>query len=812
MRQRLAYASLLAVTSLIPFAASAQGSGKALEEIRVTAQKREQGLQEVPMAVSTLTEAQMQKAGVFRANDLAQIVPNLNVTSPHAAGAPNFSMRGISVGNEFNYNQASPIGVYVDEVYLAARFTHGANLYDLERVEVMRGPQGTLYGRNTTGGAVNFITRKPSLDGEPHGYLTLGAGDWNRAMVEGAFDVSFSDTFGVRAAAKYVRSDDFMENVNPNGKDGQGTDSLAARIAARFSNDRWDVIARAYFSNEKPGGTGVIALGSGPDNRNIITGACRCDANNGLPLTDLQFDSSNTGDIDIDASGFNLTVNVGLTDSLDLVSISAWDESQIAQPTFDWSGSPVSVGNGNWKADNEQLQQDLRLSWTFDRGNLIAGAYYGWDETQVRNDYYFYNEVLPIDALVALQVMPTNVYQTYDQERKSLALYGHGSWFVSDNLTLTAGLRWTDDEFSYQNGFAWLEVSIPDVLLQFYNGFAPINTVDHPALGPVLGAAAGLTLPQQTIPGPFPLGVPPDFSSPLPDQIGNSDEVTGTLILDYKFSDDVMLYGSYSRGYRAGAFNGNGYLAPQQISFVEPEIVDAWEVGLKSRFLNDRVQLNTAAFFYDYKNNQFQNIVGIVSFLENAGKSEISGLEAELAAVLTDQFILNLNIGYQDAVYKELSLLSPAAADGTLNGDTNMNGIIDVLLGEVGASLPINLNGNKMMNAPEWNVAIGADWTVYESDKGTLSLLPSANYISDQYLSPFNALAGNQRLFQDAYWLLNGQLVWDADRYTARLWGRNLTDETYMVYGIDIRSGFDVDYFTRGAPRAWGVDVTFRFD
>lgn len=807
---KLCLAASLTVLVSTPSLAQ-QTSSLELDNIVVTAQKREQSLQEVPMAVSTISEQQMLDMGVLRPSDLSIIVPNLNVTNPHAAGAPNFSMRGISVGNEFNYNQASPIGVYVDEVYLSARSTHGANLFDVERVEVLRGPQGTLYGRNTTGGAINFVTRAPSLEGGMSGYLIAGYGNRDRVMSEFALDATASEHLGIRIAGKYLRSDDFMENVNPNGKDGQGTDGFAGRLSIRYANDKADIILRGYVSNEEAGGTGVIALGALADDRNALTGACRCDANGGLPLTDRQFDSSTTGDVDIESRGASLTANFQMSDSFELTSITSWDSGHMAQPEFDWSGSPVDIGHGDWIARHEQVQQDMRVTYTFERGSFIVGGYYGWDETSVDNTYFFYNEITPIDALVALGVMPTTVFQNYDQVRKSLAFYAHGSFDITDKLTVTAGARWTDDKFSYKNGFAWMEVGIPAQVLEFYNGFNLVNTADHAILGPTLGPVAGLTLPQQNIPGPMPLGVAPDFANPLEDQDGSTSRVTGTIILDYKFNEEMMAYGSFSRGYRAGAFNGNGYLHPSQVSFVDPEVVDAWEVGFKSRFWNNRAQLNVSAFYYDYTNNQFQNIIGIVSFLENAGKSEIKGLEVEFAAVVTENLRININLGFQDATYKTLSLESGSAADGSLNGDTNGNGLIDLFLGEVGAPLPIVLDGNRMMNAPKWNLSFGADWTIFENDKGVLRLLPTAAYSSHQFFSPFNALAGNQKLEQKAYWVVNLQLVWEAESYQLRAWGRNIFDQTYLIYGIDIRSGFDVDYFVRAEPASYGFDIRFDF-
>ena len=317
-----------------------------LEEIIVTAQKREQSQQDVPMAISTVSENRMAKTGVFRPADLVNIVPNLNVATPHASGAPNFSMRGISVSNEYGYNQASPIGVYVNEIYLAPRFTHGANLFDMERVEVLRGPQGTLYGRNTTGGAINFITRDPSLEGGNNGYITAGYGNRNRVNVEGAADGTINDNWGIRLAGKFTREDDYMENVNPNGSDGQGGRSLAGRLSIRYKDDSKDLVLRGYVADEEAGGTGVIALAAG--DANALTGV-----DNRAGLTDRQFNSNRTEDVKINAKGLILQAKINVSDDVEITSITAWDKGYIDQPVFDWSASPVAFGWGEL-ADREQ--------------------------------------------------------------------------------------------------------------------------------------------------------------------------------------------------------------------------------------------------------------------------------------------------------------------------------------------------------------------------------------------------------------------------------------------------------------------------
>ncbi|MEZ5689638.1 MAG: TonB-dependent receptor plug domain-containing protein [Caenibius sp.] len=203
----LALASGIAMPAFAQDGAAGQGGGPAqggLAEIIVTATKRSENLQNVPVAVSAISSDMLQSKGVFETSDLNASMPNLQVSSPYGQQQPNFSLRGVGVGTEYNANAASPVGVYVDEVYQAFRASHGQQLYDLEQVEVVRGPQGTLYGRNTTGGAINFITRKPKLDGT-NGYLTLGYGNYDRYNAEGAVEFTpVTDKVGIRIAGTDV--------------------------------------------------------------------------------------------------------------------------------------------------------------------------------------------------------------------------------------------------------------------------------------------------------------------------------------------------------------------------------------------------------------------------------------------------------------------------------------------------------------------------------------------------------------------------------------------------------------------------------
>ena len=255
-----------------------------LEEVVVTATKRAENLQEVPVAVQAITPAELAKQGVFETSDLNHAVPNLQVSSPYGKQQPNFSVRGIGVGTEFNANAASPVGVYVDEVYQAFRASHGQQLYDLEQIEVVRGPQGTLYGRNTTGGAINFITRQPKLQGT-NGELTVGLGNFARKTVTGAVEFTpIAGILGIRLAGTYEDSDPYVHNVlsaglnkaaaggasglNRNtGISPGGSQNHGFRGIVRFTpTDRIDLTLKAYTAKSDGGEEGPIPFGQSKSN------------------------------------------------------------------------------------------------------------------------------------------------------------------------------------------------------------------------------------------------------------------------------------------------------------------------------------------------------------------------------------------------------------------------------------------------------------------------------------------------------------------------------------------------------------------
>lgn len=357
---------------------TAQASeGTGLAEIVVTATKRAENLQNVPVAVSAIPASTLQAKGVFETSDLNNSMPNLQVSSPYGQQQPNFSLRGVGVGTEYNANAASPVGVYVDEVYQAFRASHGQQLYDLQQIEVVRGPQGTLYGRNTTGGAINFITHAPGLSGT-EGYVTAGYGNFNRFNAEGAIEVTpVEDKLGIRIAGNYVNSDPYIHNrlaagvntaaafglsgLNRNsGISPGGTESYGGRLTIRARpTETIDLklkvyAARAEGGTEVPLPTGQSKTSDVIDytSNNFLLGglfgqlapagllpSSYSQSGRGLGLNEIEADTA--GIAKTQARGAVLDARFELSDSLKLVSITGWDDGLYQQ--IAWAGTMAAI-------------------------------------------------------------------------------------------------------------------------------------------------------------------------------------------------------------------------------------------------------------------------------------------------------------------------------------------------------------------------------------------------------------------------------------------------------------------------------------
>ncbi len=855
----------LAGTSSLAIAQSAPAgnAGTGLEDIVVTATKRSENLQNVPVAVSAVSSAALQSQGVFETSDLNHSMPNLQVSSPYGQQQPNFSLRGVGVGTEFNANAASPVGVYVDEVYQSFRSSHGQQLYDLEQIEVVRGPQGTLYGRNTTGGAINFITRKPELKGN-NGNLTVGYGRFNRFNAEGAVEFTpVEDKMGIRLAGTYISSDPYIKNLLPAGLNKSAptlptaaaygnqstgiqpgiTKNWGIRGTVRFKpTETVDLTLKGYAGKATGGQEVPLATGQSTTSDTInylspnfllggLFGALSqagllptSYSASGRGLNDRQVESDTVGNAISRAEGVVLNASIELSDSLKLVSITGYDSGLYSQlPNTDCDATPVRLCSIGYRSAFHAFNQDVRLDFSSEGFKLIVGGYFGKDSVTADNRPDFFNVLSDVRSALGLSTsyfnpggnfngtllsatsLPTGIRATqhFKQDRTSYAVYGEGSYQLTDTVTATAGLRYTRDKNAFSEGMA-----------TFYDdaGTARLITVSNFQQG---GVAAPYFL--QAVRNEAGTVLVPSFSSlgiPLPgglERSGKSGRVSGRFILDWKPTEESKIYASYSRGYRAGTFNGLAYGSANQVYFVPPETVNAYEIGFKSRFAENRVQLNGAFFYYDYKGQQGQVVDSSATANLVALDGSLKGFEAELLFKATDALTLNASLGILDSKYKHgvcpaanILAFPPQVGNCVASGTGN-----------------VDVGGNPFPYAAKSSINLGFDWDAYRSDDNKLTLHGDGSYTGQFYYDSFKDYTGTPGLKRLAtgqfaqgegkYWVLNARATFSHGNYALSAWVKNLTDKTYYPFGIAIENLFGNGYRVRAQPRMFGAEASVKF-
>jgi iron complex outermembrane recepter protein len=647
----LSIVPLAASTSVLAQQASPDSNGGGqtdVQEIVVTAQRRAQSILDVPLAITAIDESTLTKNGITNSAQLATAVPNLQISSPYGNTQPNFSLRGISVANEYNSNQASPIGVYIDDVYIAPRTSQGMGLFDLDRVEVLRGPQGTLFGRNTTGGAIDFITRGPSLNGD-NGYAEVGYGNFNTFTSQGAVeDTLIQGQLGVRVAGNWVHGGGQIENVYPGGPNPDSQDSRQGRISLRYKpgDGDLDIKIRAYAGRDNPTQAAVQGL---------------LPARAGLSF--FQVDENRIGENQTSASGVAANVSYAFNSALSATSITSFDIGrQDLQQAAD--GSPLDILDIDWQSHYRQYSEEARFNYEGAPLNLVGGVYYGWDQTTTDNTFDIGSALAP--------GVNGGFFQHYRQQRHSSAVFLQGDYKITNQWVFTLGARYTEDRARYDDGSADL--------------FA----------GNVGGPQTPLasTVPCAGLPGTC-------AYDPAARYVvnGRNDAPTGRAALSYTFDDGLLTYASYNRGYRSGAFNGGGYTSSSGITYIKPETVNAYEIGGKGRFLDHSLTASGAIFYYDYNNQQLQDTrPGPVAFLVNAPKSQVYGAEAETTYRIIPALTLRGSFGYLHATYKELTL------QGT-NLQGNQLPFAPTWTGQLGFDWNIvNIAGGELSLSPTANV------------------------------------------------------------------------------------------------------------
>ncbi|WP_116368527.1 TonB-dependent receptor [Parahaliea mediterranea] len=759
---RLAAAVVLA--SLSGAALGQSASSGALEEVVVTAQKREQSLQDTPISITAFGSNELEQRGIKDLTDIGTFAPNVQIaTLPSNTLKATISIRG-SVTSNPSITWEPTVGMYLDGVFVGKFSGNVFRVAELERIEVLRGPQGTLYGKNTTGGAVNMITRRPT--GEFGGKVRAGLGNFGYWETYGTLDLPALSLGGAgEVMAKVTLSkeerDGLYENENtglgpishpftgqpvaPNpvsNRDFNEVDSEVGRLdlvwditeqlSARYTMDK----AKVSNTPSKPQFTDLDTsnLGFGfpfpadldqyllPEDKNEDT------TSSDAPLYE-GFDSTSQS-LFVDYS----LGTVGALGDIGLKYIGNTRDLDFEQG-LDNDGTPFSLYHTQIDTDYRQDSHELQLTGSAPGLEYVLGLFYFEEEADV------VNPLKPLNDFFG----PSTLVNTYGFDGEQVAAYGQVEWTpgaaaLQDRLTLTFGLRWTEEK------------------KDAYIGHPPPNQLVFESYG--------------------------------------SDEwtnTTPTFIVAYDLYEDINIYAKYSEGFKAGGFNGESGDPVAFSTGYDPETVKAYEIGLKSRLLDNTLQFNTAIFVNkesDLQLSVFTSGSAASSVVDNAGSSTKQGFEAELIYQPIADLQLTANLGYLDAKYDEYMEFDPAVGAVVDKKDDKDN-----------------------QYAPEWTYNLSAEYTLARGSWGEAIARLDYTY-SDDYVAYVNP-EQNRPLQMESYGLLNGRLTL-ADialgagetRLNVALWGKNLTDEDYRVNGIPF-GPFAISYF--GNPRTYGIEARVDF-
>ncbi|WP_275630188.1 TonB-dependent receptor [Pseudomonas sp. 273] len=708
---------------------AADDGGSTLAKVVVTAQKREETAQEVPSSISVLSGDKVRDDSLQSANEVTRYIPNASAGTTEGHGRPRWWIRGLGTGDQ-GANTVSPVGIYVDDVYIANISATGFPLFDQERVEVLRGPQGTLWGKNTTAGAINFISRKPTFD--KSGYFKVAAGNYDDRVVEGAIgDALVDDRLAARVAFRHQAREGYNENIADNDDRG-GLEDDAARVQflARINDEleaNLNLHARSYHDTA---GYSTVNYGLRPDGSNQF--GYRIDPEQGKVNYNAKYL------VQIDQVGSNLNLNWQLGD-LTLTSISAFEH--FTRDGFsDSDNTPQELQRSYAYADSQQWSQEFRLaSPREDRLNWVLGFHYFNEDLDSRN------------ASAALDNPYIPRYYNdldYNQGTESYAVFGSSTFRFTDDFSVTAGLRWTREtkdidlrrvqnqgQASFSGGDWWKQGSVTTPLV--------VNAVQ--------------------------------------DERNTWSDWTYDLTPEYRLSDNARVYFRYAYGFRSGGYN-TGATSQATVATVDPEYLTAYELGLKSEWLDGRLNANAALFYYDYEDIQLNIVSAVnnqtVSRLANGAQGEAYGAEFELEAIPLQNLHLNFALG----------LLHTEFTDYTSGSN--------------------DYSGNKFVRAPNVSAVLGADYRIPLKVGGALILGTDWNTRSRQY---FFSNDQSESMRSGGYTLGNARVTYELPGETTRVtaYVNNLTDKEYRNHTLP--GGFQSAGVMFGDPRTFGVSVTTDF-
>jgi len=826
----LTRALLLALVGLVqaPLAlAQDSGAGEeessTLDKIVVTAQKREEALQDVPVVVTALSEQALEENGVRDIKDLQHVVPGLTVTSTQSEAQTTARIRGIGTVGD-NAGLESSVGVVIDGVYRPRNGVGFGDLGELERIEVLKGPQGTLFGKNTSAGVINVITKRPSYQQSAEAELTIG--NYGAVGVAGSYSDAFNDMSAFRIYAAKRKRDGYIDVHTGAGprqdKEDQNQDFHTVRAQVLFEpSDTLDILLTGDYTNRDEsccvsvttirGPTAAILDALSPDSGVIpVANPFGREAWANRSTAQFMIDRGVSAQVDWETPWFG-----GAT----LTSVTAQRKWQSTNGIdFDYSTADLiyrnPVEDDNFTRFNT-FSQEFRLTGSSEKLDWLVGGFYA-DENLKRNEAYrvgsAYEPYLSIALLSrinpALAASPTaplflsqasgrpfgtvfaglSANDRYEQESKSVGLFTNNTWHATEALDLTLGLRYTREKKELSSRY-----SNPN------GGLGCAAMLANPAQ--VVGAlvARGLTVAQASAAAPSVVGFAclpwtnVRHNGRSTDQEREEKEWSGTFKAAYRFNDHVMAYFSAARGYKAGGFNldrvqsntglssGTSGIVPVNDTSFPGEFVDSYELGAKTTWLGGNLLLNATLFHQEYTDFQLNSFLGTSFVVRSIPKVTSQGLDAELLWQ-TGGWMVQTGLTYADTQYG------------------------DDLLPDADLAL---LPGSRPSFAPEWSAtaSVGYDWKIGGS-------LKAGAHIGAKYMSEYNTGSDlDPQKNQEGYTLGNARFTIGSrnNRWSVELWSQNITDAEYYQVGIDAPLQTGTWNAFLGAPRTYGMTLRLKY-
>jgi iron complex outermembrane receptor protein len=819
---RVAAVGGIAGSTLLGVASEAQ---QGLEEIVVTAQRRETALQTTPIAISAVSGEQLAENKIFSAGELARDVPGFSLTALTPLDVE-LNIRGIT-NTRLDSPTADPsVSTFLDGVYVGRTGDLSFDFYDLERVEVIRGPQGVLLGKNVVGGALSVITAKPSFD--PSGKILIGYGNYDEVLLSGHVTGGLSDSIAGRFSFQSRNRDGYAEDIL-HQREVEDLDSIQARGQLLFAPDGapWSTRLVVDYLKDSTNGLNTVAVEGGITNceQTYLRTNCtrpwsnlrrylgltdpRKNVANSVKFVDKsaqtqQFSRREGGgamvDIEYDFGGFvfnSLTgYRQGKADQL-------YDQTGSGPEALGWDvnrwldfvsfvATTRPTGNGSngqllfsqpvaEKSETTQLSQEFRLTSdnADSRWDWIAGAYFKQDDIDKIDRFVgenFLGALIP-GGNNPLSTLSGENRWVNEGEITNFAVFGQLGFKFTDKLKLSVGLRYTEDE---------KEGTVTGTVVETGDRFSPNDPRPNVTI-------QGLcTRPDGTIVSPNPAacvapnrwvyGEGDSFTTPYKEKW---DKVTPQGILEYTYSEDLFLYATVAEGFKGGGFDDTPANPAQASTPYNPEEVTNYEMGFKASFLDRRMRLNMSFFYMDYKNLQVTqtNAACLCNLTDNAASAEIKGVEAEFQFAVTDALRLFASGSYIETEYKDF-----------------LESAIDPTTGQ-----RLDSSGNRLQRTPETQFSGGFD---YVSSVGkwedALRLRVNYSYTGDFFWATDNIAK------EDAFGVLDARIGF-APRgasWGVGLWGKNLTDELYRTNIIPF-FGEEVSQFA--PPRTYGVDFSISF-